>query len=109
MTTMKQVMDAGTAVVEAHAKLLKASDALADVMEYDRDRVLRRVLLTRAEDRRNSKNVLDFLETQYDAIEGHLKRVANARARAAARLELLAKLNLTEAEKKLLGITIENL
>ena len=41
---MKQVMEAGKVVAAAHAKLLEVSDALADVMEIDRDSVLQQVM-----------------------------------------------------------------
>ena len=104
MTTMKQVMEAGKVVAAAHAKLLEVSDALADVMACDRDDVLKQVMPLRARDRRRSKAILDFLDLKCDAIERRLKHLAEARAQAAARQELLAKLNLSDAEKQLLGI-----
>ena len=104
MTTMNEVMLAGNTVVTAYSQLLAASDALADLMEYDRDDVLRQVLALRATERRNQNKVLDFLEMEYDTIEQHLKDLAKVRAQAAARTELLGKLKLSGAEMKLLGI-----
>ena len=104
MTTMKEVMDAGNVVVAAHAKLLEASDALAEVLEFNPEFVLRRVMPLKAEDRRNTTKILDYLESDCDEIEKHLKDVAKVRAQDAAREELLTKLNLSDTDKKLLGI-----
>ena len=104
MTTMKQVMEAGKVVAAAHAKLLEVSDALADLMAYDRDDVLKQVLPLRAGDRRWSRGILDYLELKADVIEQRLEDVAEVRAQGAARQALLAKLNLSDAEKTLLGI-----
>ncbi len=103
-TTMKQVVLAGHEVANAYAKLVTAADALADLMEFNSDYVLRRVMPLKATERRNHKQILDFLETEYDSIKKHLEKVAKVRAEAAARAELLAKLNLSAADKKLLGI-----
>ena len=108
MTTMKQVMEAGKVVAAAHAKLLEVSDALADVMEIDRDSVLKQVMPLRARDRRDSKRVLDFLERKSKAIEEYLRHLAETRAETAAREQLLTRLNLTDAEKDLLGINLQN-
>ena len=104
LATMKEIMEAGEAVVAAHKQLLAASDALAELIQYDRAFVLRRVLPQAAQERRNANKVLDFLETEYDAIERHLQRVAEERAEVAARQALLARLNLSGAEKALLGL-----
>ena len=48
------------------------------------------------------------MQSEYAAIERHLNRAAAANAVTAARLELLAKLKLSAAEIKLLGINLEN-
>ena len=104
MTTMNEVMQAGNAVATAYSEMLAASDALADLMHYDRDHVLRQVITTKPCDRRNQNKVLDYLETEFETIEQHLKDVAQVRAQAAARKELLGKLKLSGAEMKLLGI-----
>ena len=104
MTTREEIILAGHNVTAAYSQLLAASDALADLMQYGREHVLRRVITTKPCDRRNQNKVLDYLETEYDAIERHLKDVAKVRAQAAARKELLGKLKLSGAEMKLLGI-----
>ena len=104
MTTMEEIILAGHNVAAAYTQLLAASDALASLMEYDRDVVLRHVLTAKVNQRRNQNRVLDYLETEYDAIERHLKDAAKVRAQTAARQELLGKLNLSAAEMKLLGI-----
>ncbi len=104
MTTMKQVMEAGNEVADAHAKLVSAADALAELIGYSPDWVLRRVLPLKADDRRNSRKILDSLETEYDEIKEHLEEVAKEEAEASARKELLGKLKLSGAEMKLLGI-----
>ena len=108
-TAMEAVMAAGHAVVAAHTKWLEASDALADAMRYNRNFVLLRVLPKRAAERRRPNKVLAFLKREYAAIEHHLNCVAQADAEAAARQELLARLKLSAAEMKLLGINLENL
>ena len=104
MTTMNEVMLAGNTVATAYSQLLAASDALADLMQYGREHVLLRVITTKPCDRRNQNKVLDYLETEFETIEQHLKDVAKVRAQAAARKELLGKLKLSGAEMKLLGI-----
>jgi hypothetical protein len=104
MTTMKEVMQAGEAVATAYGQLLAASDALADLMQYSREHVLRRVITTKPCDRRDPNKVLEYLEAEYRTIEQHLKDVAKVHAQAAARKELLGRLNLSAAELKLLGI-----
>jgi len=109
MTAMEAVMAAGHAVAAAHTQLLKASDALADAMQYNRNFVLRRVLPLKATERRNPTKGLAYLKTEYAAVERHLNRIAKAQAEATARQELLAKLKLSEAEIKLLGINHQNL
>ena len=108
-TAMDAVMAAGHAVAAAHTQWLEASDALADAMHYNRNFVLLRVLPKRAAERRRPKKVLEFLKREYAAIEHHLNCVAQADAEAAARRELLARLKLSAAEIKLLGINLENL
>jgi len=104
MTTMKQVMDAGKDVAEAYAKFLAASDALAELTSFNPEYVLRRVMPLKPRERRNSKKVLDYLKSEYDEIQEHLEEVAKEEAEESARVELLAKLDLSDADKKLLGI-----
>ena len=98
------VIQAGKHVAEAYANLVKASDFLAEVMAYDNDYVLRKVLPSSVADRRNSKRIVEWLDGRRDELEKHLQEV-NTRIQAALeRDRLLQKLNLSAEEMELLGI-----
>ena len=98
------VIQAGKHVAETYANLVKASDFLAEVMAYDNDYVLRKVLPSSVADRRNSERIIEWLNDQQNELEKHLEEV-NTRIQAAQnRDRLLQKLNLSAEEKELLGI-----
>ena len=102
--TWEKIKLAGEQVAYAYQQMLKAADDLADVIEYNEDYVLRQVLPKTVAMRRDCERILDWLNQERDKIEAHVLARQAARAAAARREALLAKLNLTKAERRLLGI-----
>jgi hypothetical protein len=100
----EKIMLAGEQVAYAYQQMLKAADDLADVVEYNEDYVLRQVLPKAVAERRDCERVLGWLKQERDDIEAHVLARQAARAAAARREALLAKLNLTKDEQRLLGI-----
>ena len=101
----EKIMLAGEQVAYAYEQMVKATDDLADVIEYNEDYVLRQVLPKTMGERRDGERVLAWLNQQRSEIEAHVLAVQAARERAVRREALLAKLNLTADEQRLLGIT----
>jgi len=102
--TWETVLTAGARVVRAYQEMVKASDDLAEELGYNEDYVLRRVLPKSVSERRDGGRVLEWLEASRDEIEARLLAREAAREAAARREALLARLNLSEAERRLLGI-----
>lgn len=99
-----KVMKAGEQAAYAYQQMVAAADELAGAMEYNEDYVLLRVLPKTASERRDSERILRWLEKARGEIEGHVLARLAAADKAARRQALLAKLNLTGDEKRLLGI-----
>ena len=100
----EEIAQAGEKVAYAYQHVLKAADELADVIEYNADYVLRQALPKCRTERRDCELVLKWLKAQRKAIEAHVLERQGARARAVEREALLARLKLTKAEQRLLGI-----
>jgi hypothetical protein len=96
----------GAVVVAAYNNLLEASDNLAKNIERYSEDVLSQVMPRRAGERRESDRILDWLEHYRDDIESHLAQRRTEREAAKKRAALLASLNLTDAQKRLLGIEV---
>ena len=99
-----EILAHGAVVVAAYNNLLEASDNLANHIERYSDDVLSQVMPRRAGERRESDRILDWLEHYRDDIESHLAQRRAEREAAKKRAALLASLNLTDAQKRLLGI-----
>lgn len=93
---------------KAYAAMLKASDALADAMGYKEEYVLRRVLPQNADERREVKRMLEWVNSEQDGVEKWLKEREELRRKQRERDALMAKLKLTPEEKALLGIDDES-
>ncbi|MCX6916905.1 MAG: hypothetical protein NT167_28360 [Verrucomicrobia bacterium] len=100
----EEIVQAGEKVAYAYQHVLMAADGLADLLEYNADYVLRRALPKSVAERRDCELVPKWLETEREEIEEHVRARQAARAKAAEREALLARLNLTKAEQRLLGI-----
>lgn len=107
MLPWDEVLALGETTVSAFDQLVSASDALADAIGYRRDYVLGKVMPAKAVERRENRRVTDWLvanELGLRADYGEwLKNEADSRNRAA----LLARLNLDDEAKRLLGIEDE--
>jgi transcriptional regulator with XRE-family HTH domain len=101
----EEVMAAGERVAAAYRELLQAADDLSEVVGYNEDYVLRRVLPKTPGGRRESNRVLNWLNDERGHIEAQMLAWIARREEAAQRTALLAKLNLTADEQRLLGIT----
>jgi len=93
---------------DCYAAMLKASDALADAMGYKEEYVLRRVLPQNADERREVKRILEWVNSEQDGVEKWLKEREELRRKQRERDALMAKLKLTPEEKALLGIDDES-
>jgi hypothetical protein len=102
--TWETILAAGEKAAAAYRDLVAAADELAEVLEYNADYVLRHVLPKKAEDRRESERVVAWLKDNRGEMEKHVFARQSAREDAARRDALLAKLNLTGDERRLLGI-----
>ena len=100
----EQIVQAGERVAYAYQQVLVAADELADVLEYNADYVLRRALPKSVAERRNCELVPKWLQAERKGIEEHVLARQAARAKAVEREALLARLKLTKAEQRLLGI-----
>ncbi len=100
----EQIVQAGEKVAYAYQHVLKAVDELADLLEYNEDYVLRRALPRSVAERRDCELVPRWLEAERDEIEEHVRARLAAHAKAIEREALLARLKLTKAEQRLLGI-----
>jgi ketol-acid reductoisomerase len=100
----EQIVQAGEKVAYAYQHVLKAADELADLLEYNADYVLRRALPKSVAERRDCELVPRWLEAEREEIEEHVRARLAAHAKAAQREALLARLKLTKAEQRLLGI-----
>lgn len=100
----EEIVQAGEKVAYAYQQVLMAADELADLLEYNADYVLRRALPKSMAERRDCELVAKWLEAEREEIEEHVRARQAARAKAAEREALLARLNLTKAEQRLLGI-----
>ena len=100
----KTIIAAGRKAADAYAQLVAASDALADVMPYNREYVLRRVMHQKTDDRRNSKRIIEWLTADREKIEADLKSWNEEQREESERAALLEKLKLTDEQKALLGI-----
>ena len=98
-------MTAGERVAAAYRELLEAADGLAEVVGYDEYNILRHVLPRNLSGRRDSDRVCTWLLCEREKIEAHVLSCIAQREEAAQRAALLAKLNLTDDEQRLLGIT----
>ena len=100
----EQIVQAGEKVAYAYQHVLKAADELADLLEYNADYVLRRALPKSVAERRDCELVPKWLEAEREEIEEHVRARLAAHAKAIERERLLARLKLTKAEQRLLGI-----
>jgi hypothetical protein len=100
----EEVRSAGERVAYAYEQFVAAADELADVIGYKEDYILRRVLPNRPAERRNSERIVEWLERDRTEILGHLAARQAAREAAVRREALLARLNLTAEERRVLGI-----
>ena len=100
----KTIIAAGNKTVLAYAALVKSSDDLAAVMPYGKEYVLRRVMHQKSDDRRNSKRIMEWLNADREKIERDTKSWQEENKAVAERESLLRKLNLTDEQKRLLGI-----
>lgn len=100
----EQIVQAGEKVAYAYQHVLKAADELADLLEYNADYVLRRALPRSVAERRDCELVPKWLEAEREEIEEHVRARLAAHAKAIKREALLARLKLTKAEQRLLGI-----
>src|SRR5512136_52671 len=100
----EQIVQAGEKVAYAYQHVLKAGDELADLLEYSADYVLRRALPKSVAERRDCELVPKWLEAEREEIEEHVRARLAAHAKAIEREALLARLKLTKAEQRLLGI-----
>jgi len=100
----EQIVQAGEKVAYAYQHVLKAADELADLLEYNADYVLRRALPRSVAERRDCELVPRWLEAEREEIEEHVRARLAAHAKAAQREALLARLKLTKAEQRLLGL-----
>ena len=100
----EEIVQAGEKVACAYQHVLKASDELADLLEYNADYVLRRALPKSVAERRDCELVPKWLQAEREEIEEHVRARLAARAKAVEREALLARLKLTKAEQRLLGI-----
>ena len=100
----EEIVHAGEKVAYAYQHVLMAADELADLLEYNADYVLRRALPKSVAERRDCELVPKWLEAERAEIEEHVRAREVARAKAAEREALLARLKLTKAEQRLLGI-----
>jgi hypothetical protein len=98
------IVQAGEKVAYAYQHVLKAADELADLLEYNADYVLRRALPKSVAERRDCELVPKWLEAEREEIEKHVRARLAAHAKAIQREALLARLKLTKAEQRLLGI-----
>jgi len=101
----EEIVTAAERVAAAYRAMLQASDDLADMMGYDEYNILRHVLPRNLSGRRDSDRVLVWLQYDREKIEAHVLSCIAAREEAAQRAALLAKLNLSAEEQRLLGIT----
>lgn len=99
------IATAGEQVAHAYQEMVRAADELAKELGYNRDYVLRRVLPKTVGEHRKGERILAWLNTHRDGIEAELRARQAAQAAATQRAALLAKLNLTPDEQRLLGIT----
>ncbi len=100
----EQIVQAGEKVAYAYQHVLKAADELDDLLEYNADYVLRRALPRSVAERRDCELVPRWLEAEREEIEEHVRARLAAHAKAAQREALLARLKLTKAEQRLLGL-----
>ena len=100
----EQIAQAGEKVAYAYQHVLKAADELADLLEYNADYVLRRALPKSVAERRDCELIPKWLEAEREGIEEHVRARLAAHAKAIEREALLARLKLTKAEQRLLGI-----
>ena len=100
----EQIVQAGEKVAYAYQHVLKAADELAGLLEYNADYVLRRALPKSVSERRDCELVPKWLEAEREEIEEHVRARLAAHAKAIEREALLARLKLTKAEQRLLGI-----
>ena len=100
----QEIVHAGEKVAYAYQHVLRAADELAGLLEYNADYVLRRALPKSVAERRDCELVPKWLEAEREEIEEHVRARLAARAKAIEREALLARLNLTKAEQRLLGI-----
>ena len=103
-SSWKTILAAGRKAAAAYAELVAASDALAAVMPYNSEYVLRRVMHQKDYDRRNSKRIIEWLNADREKIEADLKSWNEEQREESERAALLEKLKLTDEQKALLGI-----
>jgi hypothetical protein len=101
------VISVAKEAAKAYAAMLKASDALAGAMGYKEEYVLRRVLPQNADERREVKRILEWVNSEQGGVEKWLAEREELRRKQRERDALMAKLKLTPEEKALLGIDDE--
>ncbi len=98
------VSDSAVKAVEAYDAFVTACDALAGHLDYNPDWILARCLPRVVAERRSNDRILRILDADREEWTAHLRDSLLAKRRQQLRQELIAKLNLTEDQKKLLGL-----
>jgi hypothetical protein len=91
-------------VVEAYTDLLHASDALADALNYKQEYILSHVMPQTSKDRRMAKRILAWMKENETSLRNGMAYRAEQLEHEKQKRALLARLQLTEEEKELLGI-----
>jgi hypothetical protein len=99
----ESVKDAAEEVSVAYEQLLRASDALAEAMNFNPEYVLLHVLPRNCQARRNVERIKAWVESRRAHVETFWKEREAEQKKAA----LLARLKLTAEEKSLLGLASE--
>jgi hypothetical protein len=100
----ESILDTGGLVLRAYMDVVKAADELAMKIDQSADLVLKRALPRNSYERRDGGDLMGWLAANRENIEDHLQRTQEAAIAAAKRKALLAKLNLSKEDQKLLGI-----
>jgi len=104
MITWKEIAKAGQQIVDAHKEMVSKSKALAELLQYNDDYILRRVLHEKPAERGNSDKIMFWLEVNKDTIVDNLKRFESEKNTEREKAKLLATLKLNDEQMKLLGI-----
>ncbi len=110
MTTIdewKEVENCGRVVVAAYESLLGAADQLAEKLSYNEDYVLGHIFPKKADDRRETDKIMQWLDEKQDDLREHMAECRAKKEKCAKRAALMEQLGLTEEQKRLLGIKEE--